>query len=151
MRTRRKRRRRRRREEGGKEEEGGGSAGEGGERGGARGGDRGGEGRDGGGGSGWRRGWRGFVVTPWFTGEAGHAWGLSYAHQHNVLTLPRGQAALDSGYSPDGPVFSSPDVAYITLRRTFHRLSRHRIRNKGPGGGGGGYAYFEVFPFMIRS
>ena len=36
------------------------------------------------------------LVTPWLTGEAGHAWSLSHANQRNVLTLPsvRGQWVL---------------------------------------------------------
>ena len=29
-----------------------------------------------------------WVVTLWLRGKDGHAWGLSYANQHNVLTLP---------------------------------------------------------------
>ena len=70
-------------------------------------------------------------------GEAGHAWGLSHANQRNVLYPPRAQGALDSGYSPDAPPFSSPEVTYVTLRLAFRRLLRHRIHNTGEGGGGG--------------
>ena len=81
------------------------------------------------------------VVTPWLRGEAGHAWGLSQANERHVLTLPWVQGALDSGYSPDAPLFSSPEVTYITLRWAFRRLLRHRIRNKGAGGGGGGWRH----------
>ena len=44
------------------------------------------------------------------------------------------QAALDSGYSLGAPLFASPKVAYITLRRAFRRLLRHPIWNKGVGG-----------------
>ena len=80
--------------------------------------------------------------TPWLRGEAGHAWGLSQANQCLVLTLPWAQGALDSGYSPNAPVFSSPEVTYVTVRWAFRRMLRHRIRNKGEGGawryGGGG-------------
>ena len=36
--------------------------------------------------------------------------GLSDTNQRNVLTLPWVQDALDSGYSPDVPLFSSPEV-----------------------------------------
>ena len=75
-------------------------------------------------------------MTPWLRGEAGHAWGLSHANQRNVLTLPWAQGALDDGYSPNAPVFSSPEVTYVTLRWAFRRLLRHRIRNKGEGGAG---------------
>ena len=78
------------------------------------------------------------VVIPWLRGEAGHAWGLSHTNQRNMLTLPWVQGALDSGYSPDTPLFSSPEATYITLRWAFCRLLRHRIRKKGAGGGGGG-------------
>ena len=85
-------------------------------------------------------------MTPWLCGEAGHAWGLSHANRCNVLTLAYVQGALDSGYSPDAPLFSSPEVTYITLRWAFRRLSRHRIR-KGEAGawrytgeGGGAWA-----------
>ena len=70
------------------------------------------------------------VVTPWLRGGGGHAWGLSHANQRNVLTLPLVQGALDGGYSPDAPLFSSPEVTYVTLRWAF-RLLRHCIRNKG--------------------
>ena len=93
------------------------------------------------------RGGGGGVVTPWLSGEAGHAWGLSHANRRNVLTLPWVQGAPDSGYSPDAPLFSSPEVTYIALRWAFRRLSRHRIRNKGePGawrytGEGGGHGH----------
>ena len=81
-------------------------------------------------------------MTPWLRGEAGHAWGLSHANQCNVLTLPWVQGALDSGYSPDAPLFSSPGVTYITLHWAFCRLLRHRIQYKGAGGGGGrGWRY----------
>ena len=82
-----------------------------------------------------RGGGGGLVVTPWLRGGAGHAWGLSHANQRNVLTLPWVQGALDSGNSPDAPLFSSPEVTYITLRWAFRRLLRHRIRNKGEGRG----------------
>ena len=58
----------------------------------------------------------GLVVTPWLRGEAGHAWGLSHANERNVLTLCWAQGALDGGYSPDAPLFSSPEVTYVTLR-----------------------------------
>ena len=74
------------------------------------------------------------VVTPWLRGEAGHAWGLGHANHRNVLTFPWVHVALDSGYSPDAPLFSSPGVTKITLRWAFLRLLRHRIRNKGAGG-----------------
>ena len=81
------------------------------------------------------RGWGGgLVVTPWLRGDAGHAWGLSHANKRNVRTLPWVQRALNSGYSSDAPLFSSPEVTYITLRWAFGRLLRHRIRNKGAGG-----------------
>ena len=85
-------------------------------------------------------------MTPCLRGEAGHAWGLSHANQRNVVTLPWVQGALDSGYSPDAPLFSSSEVTYITLCWAFRRLSRHRIRNKGAGGGawrhtGGAWAW----------
>ena len=75
-------------------------------------------------------------MTPWWRGEAGHARGLSHAKQRDVLTLSWVKGVLDSGYSPDAPLFSSPEVAYITLRWAFRRLLRHHIRNKGEGGGG---------------
>ena len=86
------------------------------------------------------------VVTPWLRGEARHAWGLSHANHRNVLTLPWVQGALDSGYSPNAPLFSSPEVSYITLRWAFRRLLGHRIRSKGAGGGwrytgGGGHGH----------
>ena len=81
----------------------------------------------------------GLVVSPWLRGEAGHAWGLSHANQRNVLTLPSAQGALESRYSPHAPLFSSPEVTYITLRWTFRRLLRHRIHNEGEGGGGWRY------------
>ena len=55
------------------------------------------------------------VVTPWLRGQTG----LSHANQRNVLTLLWVQAALDKGYSPDAPLFSSPDVAYVTCARHF--------------------------------
>ena len=71
--------------------------------------------------------------------EAGHAWGLNQANQRNVLTLPWAQGALDSGYSPNAPLFSSPEVTNVTLRCAFRRMLRHRIRNKGEGGGAGRY------------
>ena len=71
------------------------------------------------------------VVTPWLRGEASHAWGLSHANQRNVLTLPWVQAALDSGYSPDALLFTSANMAYVTLCWAFHHFLRHRIRNKG--------------------
>ena len=64
-----------------------------------------------------------------------------------MLTLPWAQGALDSGYSPDAPLFSSPEVTYVTLRWAFRRMLRHRIRNKGEGGGlavrggGGGHGH----------
>ena len=75
------------------------------------------------------------VVTPWLRGEAGHAWRLSHANHRNVLTLPWVQGALDSGYSPDAPFFSAPEVAYVTMHWAFRRLLRHHIRHKGAGGG----------------
>ena len=53
-------------------------------------------------------------------------------NQRNVVTLPWVRGVLDSGYSPDAPLFSSPD---ITLRWAFRRLLRHRIRKKGAAGG----------------
>ena len=66
------------------------------------------------------------VVTPWLEGggahargahaRGAHARGLSQTNQRNVLTLPLVQGALDSGYSPDASLFSSPEVTYITLR-----------------------------------
>ena len=62
------------------------------------------------------------VVTPWLKGEEGHAWGLSHTNQRNVVTLPWVQAALDSGCCPDAPLFTSADVAYVTLHWTFRRL-----------------------------
>ena len=74
------------------------------------------------------------VATLWLRGEAGHAWGLTQANQRLVPTLPWAQGALDSGYSPDDPLFLSPDVTYVTLRWAFRRMLRHRIRNKGEGG-----------------
>ena len=85
-------------------------------------------------------------MTPWLSGEAGHAWSLSHANHRNVLTLPWVQGALDSGYSPDAPLLSSPEVTYITLRWAFRRLLRDRIHKKGAGGGlavhgGGGGAW----------
>ena len=43
-----------------------------------------------------------------------------------MLRLPWAQGALDSGYSPDAPLFSSPGVTYVTLRWAFHRLLRMR-------------------------
>ena len=58
-----------------------------------------------------------------------------HANYRNVRTLPWAQGALDSGYSPDAPLFSSPEVTYVTLRWASRRLLRHRIRNKGEGGG----------------
>ena len=73
-------------------------------------------------------------MTPWFRREAGHAWGPSHANQRTVLTLPWVQRALDSEYSHDAPLFSTPGVTYITLRSAFCRLLRHRIRHKGAGG-----------------
>ena len=48
--------------------------------------------------------------------------------------LPWAQGAMDSGYSPDAPLFSSPEVTYVTLRWPFRRMLRHCIRNKGEGG-----------------
>ena len=47
-------------------------------------------------------------MTLWLRGEAGHAWGLSHANQHNVLTFPWVQAMLDGGYSPDAPPLFVP-------------------------------------------
>ena len=45
----------------------------------------------------------------------------------------------------DAPLFSSPEVTYVTLRRAFRRMLRHRSRNKGEGGawwyGGGGHGH----------
>ena len=82
-------------------------------------------------------GWGGhgvLFVTLWSRGKAGHAWGLSHDNERNVLTLLQVQGALDSGYSPDALLISSPEVTYITLRWAFRRLLRHRIRNKGAGG-----------------
>ena len=63
-----------------------------------------------------------------------------------MLTLPWAQGVLDSGYSPDAPLFSSPEVTYVTLRWAFRGMLRHHIRNKGEGGtwryrGGGGGAW----------
>ena len=82
------------------------------------------------------------VANPWLRGKAGHAWGLSQANQRLVLTLPWAQGALDNGYAPDAPLFSSLEVTYVTLRWAFRCMLRHRIRNKGEGGawwyGGGG-------------
>ena len=82
------------------------------------------------------------VATPRLRGEAGHASGLSQANQRLVLTLPRAQGVLDSRYSPDAPLFSTPEVTYVTLRWALRRMLRHCIRNKGEGGawryGGGG-------------
>ena len=92
-------------------------------------------------------GGEGFLVaTPWLRGEAGHPWGLTQAKKRLVLTLPWAQRAVHSGYSPDAPLFSSPEVTYVTLRRAFRRMLRHRIRNKGEGGGlavrgGGGHGH----------
>ena len=74
------------------------------------------------------------VATPWLRGEAGHASGLSQANQRLALTLPCAQGALDSGYSPDAPLFSSLEATYVTLRWAFRHMLRHRIRNKGGGG-----------------
>ena len=54
-----------------------------------------------------------------------------------MLTLPWVQGALDSGYAPDAPLLSSPEVPYVTLRWAFRRLLQHLIRNKVAGGGGG--------------
>ena len=79
----------------------------------------------------------GLVVTPWLRGEAGHAWGMKPRQPTQRDDLPWAQGALDMGYSPDAHLFSSPEVTYVTLRWAFHRLSRHRIRNKGEGGVGG--------------
>ena len=45
-------------------------------------------------------------------------------------------AGSNSGYSPDAPLFSAPDVAHVTVRWAFRRLLRHRIRNTGGGGEG---------------
>ena len=73
-------------------------------------------------------------MTPWLRGQARHAWVLSRANQCSVLTLPWVQGALDCGYSPNAPHFSSREVAYITLRWAFRRLLWQRIRNKGAGG-----------------
>ena len=81
------------------------------------------------------RGWGVLVVTTWLRGVAGHAWGLSHANHRDVLTLQRVQGTLESGYSPNAPLFWAPEVAYLTLRWAFVRLLRHRIRNKGAGGG----------------
>ena len=87
----------------------------------------------------------GLVATSWLRGDTGHAWGLTQANQRLVLTLPWAQGALDSGYSPDAPLFLSPDVTYVTLRWAFRHMLRHRIRNRGEGGGlavrGGGGAW----------
>ena len=55
-------------------------------------------------------------MTPCFRVEAGHTWDLIHGNQRNVLTLPWVQAALDSGYSPDAPLFLAPHVAYVNLR-----------------------------------
>ena len=73
----------------------------------------------------------GLVATTWLRGEAGNAWGLNQANQRNVLTLAWAQGALESGYSPDAPLFSSLEVTYATLRGAFWRMLRHCIRNKG--------------------
>ena len=83
------------------------------------------------------------VATPWLRGEAGQ---LSQANQLLVLTLPWAQGALESGYSADSPLFSSPEVTYVTLRWALRRMMRHHIRNNGEGGGlavrgGGGGAW----------
>ena len=40
-------------------------------------------------------------------------------------------------YSPDSPVFSLPNMAYITPPWAFGRLLRHGIWNKGARGAGG--------------
>ena len=51
-----------------------------------------------------------------------------------MLTLPWAQGPLDNGYPPpDAPLFSSPEVTYITVRSAFRRMLGHRIRNKGEG------------------
>ena len=58
---------------------------------------------------------------------------------------PWAQGALDSGYSPDAPLFSSPEVTYVALRWAL--WIRHRICNKREGGalavrgGGGAWAW----------
>ena len=77
------------------------------------------------------------VVTPWLRGESRNAWGLSHANQRNVLTLPWVQGALDSGYSPDAPLFSSPVVTYSTMCGHFSAFCgtapATRVQ-RGPGG-----------------
>ena len=40
---------------------------------------------------------------------------LSHANQRNVPTLPWVQGVLDSGYSPDAPLFSSPEVTFLCI------------------------------------
>ena len=48
---------------------------------------------------------------------------------------PLGAGSAGQWVLPRCPTFSSPEVTFITLRRAFRRLLRHRIRNKGARGG----------------
>ena len=73
------------------------------------------------------------VVTRWLRGEAGHAWGLRH-QPPQCANLPLGAGSVAQWVLPRCPLFSAPEVAYITLRWAFRRLLRHRIRNKGAGG-----------------
>ena len=47
-------------------------------------------------------------------GGGGHARDLSHGNPHNVPTLPGMQAALDSGYPPDAPLF------FVARRGVYH-------------------------------
>ena len=49
------------------------------------------------------------------------------------------QVALDSGYTPDTPVFTLADVAYVTLRRAIRIFFGTGRGKRVCGGEGGGY------------